>query len=163
MNWTNLPTEILLEQLLELSIEDLLQTCKVNQRINQICQEPILWYRLLQRDYPDAEIEDVSDSKLIYRKQHLLKYIIESYPDEAFDSDLSKNSEPFGFDDYRFFIMRQHAVVFDMDEEKLSLLERLRNEIIPMSRIYEDTAASIETFGFVFDAGNNLIFVPFFT
>ena len=51
----NLPNEIILQQLEKMSHQDLLNTCKTNKRINQICKdnEDYLYKKLIKREFFD--------------------------------------------------------------------------------------------------------------
>jgi hypothetical protein len=52
----DLPTGIILQQLSQLLYKDILQTCKTNKRINDICNENenALYKRLIKRDFFDT-------------------------------------------------------------------------------------------------------------
>ena len=59
MDISDLPQELLLEQLNELPVEDILSVCQTNLRLSEICREERLWARLLQRDFLDVNPRDL--------------------------------------------------------------------------------------------------------
>lgn len=102
----NLPSEMILEQLLRLSIAEISMMCQTNQTISNVCQQPLLWKKLLERDYPQAQIQEGEDFKLRYRKEDMLVYLLQSYPQEVFEYDLVRSRgqgilEYFSYDEFK--------------------------------------------------------------
>lgn len=47
----NLPQDMIIEFLINLSITDIRQVAMINKRLNQLSNNPVLWYRKFNRDY----------------------------------------------------------------------------------------------------------------
>lgn len=66
---TELPSELLIEQLILLQIEDVLSACETNRQFNEICQRRDFWYRRIQKDFPEYNLappSEVSDPRRLY-------------------------------------------------------------------------------------------------
>lgn len=56
MNWIEQPEDMLIEQLLYLSIEDLQAVCRTNRLLHSVYNRPTLWMGRLQREFPEQLI-----------------------------------------------------------------------------------------------------------
>lgn len=66
MSFADLPDELLIEHLLLLPPAEIARTCQVDRRFARICREPYLWVRLMQRDFPEVDLQDVEDPRKFY-------------------------------------------------------------------------------------------------
>ena len=66
MSFSDLPVELLMEELLLLPVNDILNLCQTNQRLAGVCQGELLWFRLLQRDFPEVDLIDIGDLRSFY-------------------------------------------------------------------------------------------------
>lgn len=58
----SLPTELIIEQLLFLSLPDILRQCEISHRIRNICEDDRFWLLLVKRDYPEANPRNIKTS-----------------------------------------------------------------------------------------------------
>lgn len=56
MNFVDQPSDLLIEQMILLDVEDLLNLCEVDHHIRDFCSRPDLWRRKLQLEFPDQPI-----------------------------------------------------------------------------------------------------------
>lgn len=66
MSFSELPEEMLVETLLQLSYPDIVNACQTNLQFAQVCNRKMLWYGLLKRDFPDVAISDIADPRAFY-------------------------------------------------------------------------------------------------
>lgn len=66
MSFEELPDEILIEQMLLLTPQDVVNACQVDRQFARVCQRPNLWIRLIRRDFPEVDLRDVDDPRRFY-------------------------------------------------------------------------------------------------
>jgi len=66
MQSADLPRELVVETLRNLSVEDLARVCQTNVQISQACQDPALWQALVLRDFPGVRVFGVADPRALY-------------------------------------------------------------------------------------------------
>lgn len=152
MNWNALPNELILAQLLQLSIADILKLCQVNRNVAALCESQILWIELLRRDYPDVDLTLEQDPHWRYRQEHLIQYMIASAGPDPRDYD---------FESFKDFEEAQRGFVYNMSFEDLEALEIIRNEVVPISAVHSLNKEVSKVHGFVFDNFHNLIFTSY--
>ncbi len=71
--------DTIFELLLQLDILTLQKFCSSSKQINKICQEPILWQKLLERDFNKRYLS--SDAQAVYfRYQAIIKFFTPMFP-----------------------------------------------------------------------------------
>ena len=78
MSIGELPDELLVEQLLLLPPGDVFRLCSVDARFARICRNPVLWIRLLQRDFP--YLTPGTNPKELYREESIIQEIAKRQP-----------------------------------------------------------------------------------
>lgn len=67
MNFLDQPFELIIQQLVPLSVEEIYKFCQVNQQLSQICRDHTLWRMKLQNEFPGADFRS-KDPESLYLK-----------------------------------------------------------------------------------------------
>lgn len=59
------------EQLVRLSIQDLLTTCKTDPQLNRICQGKDIWIARIRNEFPEVDVRDIDNPREFYLRQVL--------------------------------------------------------------------------------------------
>jgi hypothetical protein len=164
----NQPFDTLLIQLLQLPIQDINRLCQTNTHFYNNCKTPILWIKLLKRDFPGAEIGPGEDPKERYHRELLFNFILKSYPKELYISHINPPMRvPFDMNSYQEFVEKQREMIESMDSDELDRLEFLRLqlqlELKPMLGVsldYPGNGSGFSAEGFAFDVNGLLILLP---
>lgn len=67
MNFLDQPHELIIQQLVPLSAEEIYELCQVNQDLSRICQDTALWRMKIQREFPGVNFR-VRNPERLYLK-----------------------------------------------------------------------------------------------
>lgn len=68
MSLNDLPSDVLVLLALDLNIEDVMNFCLANRRVNKyVCENTHFWRRRLEKDFPDVTLEQNDDPKEVYQ------------------------------------------------------------------------------------------------
>ena len=88
-----LPKDIVQKLALELDLETVLNICRASKRMNQvICDSKIFWMNRIKKEYPQIEIQDVTDYKGLYKYLISKPRIVQDYFD---DYEIISANEPY--------------------------------------------------------------------
>ena len=89
--YSNLPDEVILPQLLQLSVSDLVAACQLDKRVSQICKrhETEIYTNLLQREFGEWTF----DPKLLFTVLHSVKKLSLPYHSSILQSTLDANND----------------------------------------------------------------------
>lgn len=79
MDFNHLPNDILANIIEILSYSDLLKLCQANERVAQLCESESIWYRRLNRDYPNY-------TKYHFEPKYSLKDIYHAFETKVLDN-----------------------------------------------------------------------------
>lgn len=112
MNFTNLPPELVLQNILTLQLDDIKNICQSNKYVNKICKEnnEYIWNSLIKRDFPWIDFKNPKTLYLLFQEMkfqrvryfnkdkhyNILRQILLTYHQEK--RDLQNNNDD-NFDD----------------------------------------------------------------
>ena len=120
----NQPEEIIIEQLRYLPLQDVLDTCRVNQRISQVCRGKRLWDLRLIDDFKVQDLSRISNPRsyyfsLLQERQNILDFILANITSDIFDTGADWFPE-FDMNSYQDFVNIQRAAVGQLTEEEIN-------------------------------------------
>ena len=182
MDLSNLPDELIVQQMSGLTPRDILNLCTTSSRFARVCNSPEIWLQLLGRDFPELLLEGVSDLRVEYlQRQQLLTSLTDSlsqgtfddildyrkdegeYEDETYGEQLDHEGKLkitlLGFDSYDEFLEAQRRAVSRLPFEMVQELNRLLTQVTgtPVLDTYKGDVDRL--MGLVFDSLGKVVMI----
>ena len=124
MNFINQPPELIVDQLAQLSPEELVNVCRTNTVLAEICADRHLWTVKLQRDFQVEDLSRIENPRdhylqLLEDRQKLLDHLLNTVTPEEFQDHQAIFSRNFNMVSYDEFVKVQQEAVGQLTEEQI--------------------------------------------
>lgn len=164
MSFTDQPTELIIEQLRYLPIDDLLNACQVDPLIAAVCRGRDLWFLRLQDQFKVEDLSRIEDPRayffsLVQEREKILFFILETVSKDYYESHQDNFALEYGmYFNYQAFVGIQLRRVLGLSEAEIKDMTALIRLINPgpvnffQANIYGPERVS----GFFFDQDGNI-------